>query len=481
MFSKLKSYGTELVFFFDGTVQAEKRNHWMNNAKEADEVGAVHKSKSKVTRLVRQGTHTVKSILDSSKQTGCDFKYNQELITVIKASCEKFGRVFSCQNYECDREISCFVLRNLRKVIGVFSDDSDFLIFPGSWRYFSTKHIVADNQGTLTTKEYPRQGLRKVLRLNDLQLAVLATLCGNDTMQSDHVQIFHEDNYVSFFKTAELVRKCITKKKAFSKNIDLVFDDFMDQLGIHNEGYKIAVERIEHFRDNFLISIKFYICNYDLNLTSSEEYYNELAYQIANRHNIPIFAHFFDMEGRKFDDFWNLFIPRLQRQAGVVMQIKSMNDNTFSVLTRLKHENNCRIVPVDPVFPPFRVSEQLMAQYDINQKFEILKWMSQMDNIENFDLGIFSDNYIVGIITMFHLLSNGVITWDELELLLWTIIACDKKIIDRCLPVDENRLINPRAFSISHLYLRSYIKVLSSVEICGLGARLWVSYIIQIS
>lgn len=101
---------------------------------------------------------------------------------------DKYGTFKISLNRECDAEMAKFAYENPR-VMGILADDSDFLIYPGNWRYFSLREL---NQETLSTMEYNRFALREHLQLNDNELVLLSTLNGNDVIRFDDTFRFHK-------------------------------------------------------------------------------------------------------------------------------------------------------------------------------------------------------------------------------------------------------------------------------------------------
>ena len=102
------------------------------------------------------------------------------------------AKIYGVMNYgmdrECDAEMAKFACENPR-VLAILADDSDFLIYPGNWKYFSLKEL---DHETLDTKEYSRIALRKTLNLNDKELVILSTLNGNDVIPYDDTFRFHK-------------------------------------------------------------------------------------------------------------------------------------------------------------------------------------------------------------------------------------------------------------------------------------------------
>ena len=101
---------------------------------------------------------------------------------------EKYGTLKTAMDRECDAEMAQFACRNSR-VLAILSDDTDFLIFSGNWKYFSLQEL---DHETLKTKEYSRKALRYYLNLNDQELVLLSTLNGNDVIRFDDISYFHK-------------------------------------------------------------------------------------------------------------------------------------------------------------------------------------------------------------------------------------------------------------------------------------------------
>lgn len=101
---------------------------------------------------------------------------------------DKYGTLKISLNRECDAEMAKYACENPR-VVAILADDSDFLIYPGNWRYFSLREL---NQESLSTMEYNRFALREHLQLNDNELVLLSTLNGNDVIRFDDTFRFHK-------------------------------------------------------------------------------------------------------------------------------------------------------------------------------------------------------------------------------------------------------------------------------------------------
>lgn len=112
---------------------------------------------------------------------------NTASLNIIGPIAKKYGTLTVTMTKECDAELAKFASAN-ENVLAVLGDDTDFLIFPGKWRYFS---LNALNEKNLMSKEFNRQALRNFLQITDDQLVIFSTLAGNDVIQYEEVRPFH--------------------------------------------------------------------------------------------------------------------------------------------------------------------------------------------------------------------------------------------------------------------------------------------------
>lgn len=165
-------------------------------------------------------------------------------VPLIKTSLNflrRFGQHFITVTKECDTEIARYA-SNDPSVLAVLSDDTDFLIFAGSWRYFSIANInLRDNE--MTTIEYSRVALRNFLDLNDKQMIILSTLAGNDVVSRLEVFQFHRRNgYLRKSKFPELAKYI---QKLPMKFYPLIYTIAEEVLGNNRQ------ETIDRIRESF--------------------------------------------------------------------------------------------------------------------------------------------------------------------------------------------------------------------------------------
>lgn len=85
---------------------------------------------------------------------------------------------------ECDLEIAEYAAS--RQCMAILAQDSDFIIFHSAEYYFSMKHF---DFNTMTTLNYDRNKLATYLGLEVYHLPLLATLLGNDIIDSEKLKV----------------------------------------------------------------------------------------------------------------------------------------------------------------------------------------------------------------------------------------------------------------------------------------------------
>lgn len=166
----------DLVFFVDGSVVNDKLDHWMNQN---------HKKYLETMEIFDQ-------IYDGLKLCEIPKKFREippstSSLKITQEIAKKYGKLIKTCTQEADAEIAKFASEN--RALAVLAEDSDFLIYKGNWKYFSTNSL---NIYDLTTKEYNKKALWNFFGFNNFyQMAMLATLAGNDLVDFDEVKKFH--------------------------------------------------------------------------------------------------------------------------------------------------------------------------------------------------------------------------------------------------------------------------------------------------
>lgn len=166
MLNALKSTGSSLVFFSDLNIQEGKVDEWLNRR---DEEFLVY---TELYNLIDSHI-TLKEIIErqSDRKSLSSTFYGMAVIA------REYGQFYHSIRRECDLEIANFAKNN--NALAVISNDTDFLIFDGNWRFWSSQDIIVI-QNRPKTIEYNRNGIANICSLAKHQLPLFATLLAND-------------------------------------------------------------------------------------------------------------------------------------------------------------------------------------------------------------------------------------------------------------------------------------------------------------
>lgn len=463
LFAGFLQLNVELVFILDGFVQNEKYETW------AQRQNKKYHRQIKIMNMVNDE-------MDSSdilKKFDGDF-YTNTVLGVIEESCKKFGTLIYAVDEECDQEIARLAM-TIPRVMGVFSDDTDYLIFSGTWHYYSTKFIDAKK---FTTKCYSRSQLRKHFHLNSYQLAMFATFVGNDFVRVSELRMFHKrlmnnsqfENKDLLQRIAKLIRK---HSQTYHDSHSMIASFARLIFQIDDPGYVAKLEKsINFYRvqgglkspvDNFLL-----------------RNHNIFTYNVLNENPINFSLVFSDLRMGDLKNYLELALPMFQRQAGAILKMNSIEVRKLLICSKATHSSNYMKIETYPVFPDF---EDIPSMYQImsndpkydNYRFAILKWTIDWNKLKDFNIEILPDEYVMDLLTIIFLKQRGVVSWKESDILLWTVKNVNNKMIPKSLK--PPRRVDPRAFRIVFLYGRTYANIARCIEVAGLKKRYGVSCI----
>uniref|UniRef100_A0A182KFR0 Asteroid domain-containing protein n=1 Tax=Anopheles christyi TaxID=43041 RepID=A0A182KFR0_9DIPT len=198
-FKRLTDSGAELVFFYDGTLQQNKYDTWISRQND------------KYDRMIDilEGIDARMTLAVAADK----FDRTMPSNTCIKLEnvARQHGKLFISTDVECDQALAIYATKH--KALAVISHDTDFLIYEGSWQLWHANHIDVK---TLITKAYCKQALLRTLNLQWRQMAIWATLAGNDFFKYDELEPFLNDlgqHSQKFYKLADYVRRLPLRNK----------------------------------------------------------------------------------------------------------------------------------------------------------------------------------------------------------------------------------------------------------------------------
>lgn len=224
----------DIKCFIDGAISTEKLKdlivrHNANYKRDMEVIQSIDK-KIPLQEIVDKLGHRIRSTLVDTSL----------LKTLAIEHCE----LIIAENAECDVELAKYA-NDHPSVLAVLADDSDFLIFPGSWRYFSLKEFNVD---LLTTKEYSRTELRRFLELDDQQLKILPTIAGSSIIKFEEVQQF-----LHGFSKKQINEKYLRLARYIKESLPKNFDDLVKTIARN----VTRVESVE-MKNRIEASLKFY-------------------------------------------------------------------------------------------------------------------------------------------------------------------------------------------------------------------------------
>lgn len=168
--------GAKLVFFSDLNIQVNKIEEWMNRR------DAEFKIYTNLYDKIQAGK-TVQQILDEQierKALSSTF-YGMAVIA------QNYGEFNYSTQHECDLEAAQYANQN--NAIAVITNDTDFLIFDGRWKFWSSQEFQITQTNQIVIDEYNRNGIANLFSLSRRQLPLFATLIANDFTHSYYNQL----------------------------------------------------------------------------------------------------------------------------------------------------------------------------------------------------------------------------------------------------------------------------------------------------
>lgn len=229
--------------------------------------------------------------------------------------------------------------------LAVVSSDSDFLIFPGNWKWWKLTKL---DRVDIEIFELSRTELRNHLSLDDSKISIFASLLGNDSISRWYLKAFHR--YLSLLRgrpegnriadiTAFVRRQFPGDGHSQMSDTDYVVEKLM------------SVPDLANILPLIKKSIKFYSPTEQLD-HDNRPIYIDLLYRA--RRNIPlqIAMSIFDLRRSDFIPYFRMIKPMIQRQIGLALPLLNRPDvDTWEVLTKASHRTRYGKVNIRPKYP----------------------------------------------------------------------------------------------------------------------------------
>lgn len=179
-FHQLTIAGAELVFFVDGPVHDSKYDTWRKR-RNSD-----YEKYISIFKVISETSLT--DMFKIFKEIG----YSPSMgaaVTDLKVLCKRYGTYRVAVDIECDTEIAKYAKEN--NALAVIGKDTDYMIYEGTWKYWSVMHLNLEKQ-SWNTFEFNKQALRDFLNLSGKQMILLSMLSGNDVIPTSALKKLHK-------------------------------------------------------------------------------------------------------------------------------------------------------------------------------------------------------------------------------------------------------------------------------------------------
>ncbi|XP_055309988.1 uncharacterized protein LOC129573498 [Sitodiplosis mosellana] len=449
---KFLQIGCRLVFFSDYNIQVGKQGEWLRRRnlefKKCTDLydwigdGKTPEEMCKMPRIYRLA---LKSLC-----------YEMELIAQI------FGEMNYTIKHECDLEILRYAKQN--NAMAIVSCDTDFLMFDGSWRLWSSDDIKIKS-GNLVTCEYNKTAIETICSLTKKQLPLLATLIGNDFTKA------HRNSLNAFHRTLGEPEDKVKNVARFIRQLD------------RNELTDIDIAEIfGNAFDEIRVLIEKSLESYKIDDDSTAIITDPIAMKLLGTLSYPAYMtimgpihginmNFYDMRGcGEGVSLSKLSIGWLQRKIGLLRKQNNDESFTFTLLAKKSLDEDYAASEEKPIYPEFSVpplDDLYLNNTDldiIEFRYKILGWiMGIPDEIirELKHLRKFSAKRA----TLYVLVKNGLIDVCEADCILYTEV---RSLEDSRKRVKYPTKINPNHIRVAQIYNISFTNVRQNFEIAGL-------------
>lgn len=343
LFKDLTLCGAKLVFFSDLNVQQSKSNQWLarreNEYKEDLEFFDHIARGMPVPEIIR--TRSSPKALTTARHA-------------LGSEGAKHGEYIHSTKHDCDAELAKYARDN--NAMAIIANDSDFLIFEGSWAYWSASDIDVD---TLDTKEYNREVLRKHLLLNYKQMPFFATLMCNDhtTFHFEQLRSFHRGLgplHRKWTNVADFVRKRWASAYKLSESE-------ISEISRKVFGHWSSMETQEMIRNGIeSYNLDFTVRNETDPLLQKAVHHSAIYKQLTS----PILTLTITMYDMRVKDivkpFTDIMAELMRKSVGILWQQKNTN-HSFQLFAKWSHREKWMSKTMLPIFPPDNRESSLMT------------------------------------------------------------------------------------------------------------------------
>lgn len=356
LLTALKATGAALVFFVDLNVHEGKVDEWLRRRNREFE------SHWELYGFIELGL--ISAILSDASE-GC--VPGSAVHAMIKIS-KTFGDVHYSFRHECDLEMAQYAMRE--NALAIVSSDTDFLIFDGSWRYWSAKDLHIGPLNQLRTIEFNRKGLETVCSLSQYHLPLLATLLTNDFTHEYH------DQLLNFYNSLGPMKYVVKNVARYVKKVGSVYLSDLDIRRLTQHAFGRADDKIQRLirqsLDSYNIDFVPVIVEYPLEKTLlNTAMYEPYIYYMGSIQDIILGL--YDMRDcRSETNLPWLLADWAKRKTGIVRHQIKDDSYTFTLLTKKQIKEDYKAHKEEPIYPQCKTNcyffpFSITPKYDLDQ------------------------------------------------------------------------------------------------------------------
>lgn len=334
LLEKLKATGCLLVFVADLNMQETKIDEWLSR-RNSEFSGFI-----KLYNTIESGEKCPIKVAKKASRNVL-----QSLFYGMAVTAQSYGRFYYSVRNEADVEIAQYA--NQHKAMAIISNDSDFFIFKGLWRLWSSAEIVRSGL-RLNTIEYNRKSMELILSLSVDQLPLFAGLMGNDIMISKPLFIKLDNFFKKIDSTQPKIRNVakfirdlgqgINFKRISDNDIRRIIEIIFGRA--NGDWEQLLKSSIDSYNTDYAPAT--ITDSIEANLLHSNMY---RSYMENMGHIQIIIMSYYDLRGcEPATSLPGLLMDWMKRRKGILMNdagTRKDPTNTFTVLVKKNFEEKC--------------------------------------------------------------------------------------------------------------------------------------------
>ncbi|XP_065088556.1 constitutive coactivator of PPAR-gamma-like protein 1 homolog [Ochlerotatus camptorhynchus] len=457
-FAKLTDLGAQLVFFHDGPLQDSKTDTWCKRQDDR------YDNTLTLFNGIERGADL--DTLLREYPTPVNFRYP------LKFVAKKYGQYRMVIARECDQELAAFAKQI--NALAILSDDSDFLIYEGSWKYWSSREL---DLATLTTMEYNRSALVSHLKLSYIQMPLLATLSGNDIMPYQVVRRLHSQLGSIRDKFPNMA--CFIRRHYSAPLTKVKIVSILREITGHHKIQKDNLQRFQQSLDTYRVNISALNVNPngDPVLAALIKEDSPFTYLIWQGKCLDVAIGLVDMRPTYFGShFAKLHFSLILRMAGIILfHRKPLRPTHCAIIIKLNHHNPHRKqsytvqYPQDiepPTLPELQDKDPAIHEGHRDVKQQLLAWIAS-DTLQPDWLRSVPRVLQLTVYTLYYLVEQQALELFEADLLLQVAYDVAYETYDFH-GVDYPRTLKLRPFQLIFIYQKVYSYTAKAFRLVGL-------------